>query len=164
MYLTLGSGIPDAVFKRVFGTDFFMMLVICATLDCANKDMDDPESSITSKVECPMFPITAVCILVVATTTVCVGLSLNRDADCPSGTSLSHFPTASSWQQCGLACHRCNTYTLCFYLDNIIVCDPTAYSSNTVAGSYHSSGLPSVLPLVLSILEFGILVLNFRSV
>ena len=115
-------------------------------------------------VKCLMFPIiTAVCILVVATTTVCVGLSLNRDADCPSGTSLSRFPTASSWQQCGLACHRCNTYALCFCLDNIAVRGPAAYSSNTVAGSYHSSGLPSVLPLVLSILEFGILVLKLQK-
>ena len=77
-----------------------MMLVIFAALDCANKDMDEPESSITSKVEYPMFPIiTAVCILVVATTTtVYVGLSLNRDANCPSGTSLSRFLTTSSWQ------------------------------------------------------------------
>jgi len=68
MYLTVGSGTPDAVFNRILGTGFSMMLVICATLDCANKDINEPESSIISKVECPIFPIiTAVCILVVAT-------------------------------------------------------------------------------------------------
>jgi len=113
MYLTVGSGTPDAVFNRILRTGFSMMLVICATLYCANKDIDELESSIISKVECPISPIiTAVCILVVATTTVCVGLSLNRDVDCPPGTPPSCFPTASSWQQCGLACHRCNTYAL----------------------------------------------------
>ena len=100
MYLTVGSGIPDAVFKRIFGTDFSMMLVICATLDCANKDMDEPESSITSKVECPMFPIvTAVCILVVANTTVCVcGCHLIGMLIAPQGHPLlvSRLPAVGS--------------------------------------------------------------------
>ena len=53
MHLTVGSGTPDSVLNRILGTGFSMMLVICATPDCANKDMEEPESSITSKVECP---------------------------------------------------------------------------------------------------------------
>ena len=98
IYLTVGSGTPDADFKKILGTGFSTMLVICATLDCANKSMDDPESSITFKVECPMFPIiTAICILVVAITILCVRLSLNKYADYPPRTSPSHLPTASSW-------------------------------------------------------------------
>ena len=52
------------------------------------------------------------------------------------------------------------TPTLSACLNNITVCSPAAYSSNTVAGSYHSSGLP---PVVLSILEFGILVLKLQK-
>jgi len=41
--------------------------------------------------------------VVVATTTALVGLILTRDIGCPPETSPSHFLTASSWQQCGLA-------------------------------------------------------------
>ena len=99
MYLTVGSGTPDAVFNKILGIGFSMMLVICGILDCANKDMDEPESSITSKVECPIFPIiTVVCNLVVATTTVCVGLSLSRDVGCPQGhpSLVSRLPAIGS--------------------------------------------------------------------
>ena len=49
MYRTVGSGTPDAVFNRISGTGLSMMLVICKTLDCAIKDLVEPESSITSK-------------------------------------------------------------------------------------------------------------------
>ena len=48
MYLTVGSGTPDAVLNKILGTGFSMILVIFTTLDCANKDMEEPESSITS--------------------------------------------------------------------------------------------------------------------
>ena len=66
MYLAVESVTP-------LGTGFSIMLVFCVALDYVNKDMEELESSITSKIECPIFPIiTAICILVVNTTTVCV--------------------------------------------------------------------------------------------
>ena len=42
---------PDAVLNSTFGTGFSMILVICATLACASNDIDDPESSITSRLK-----------------------------------------------------------------------------------------------------------------
>ncbi len=42
------SGAPDTVFKDSCGIDFVTIQYICMILFCANKDMDDPESSITS--------------------------------------------------------------------------------------------------------------------
>jgi len=78
VYFTVGSGTHDAIFNRISETG---ISVICATLDCCNKDVEELESSITSKIEYPIFPkITAVCILVVATANVCVGLLLIRDS------------------------------------------------------------------------------------
>ena len=40
---------PEAVFSNTFGIGFSMGLVIFATLACVNRDMDAPESSITSR-------------------------------------------------------------------------------------------------------------------
>ena len=50
MHLVLGSDTPDAAFKKILklGTGFSTMLAICVMLDCANKDMHESESSITS--------------------------------------------------------------------------------------------------------------------
>ena len=84
-----------------------MVLVIFATLACTNRDTDASESSITSRLRWPTLPIiTAVCIFVVATTMMSVGLFLTWDAYCPSSASQSCFPIASSLQWYDLACHN----------------------------------------------------------
>ena len=88
---------PEAVLKSTFGIGLSVVLVIFATLACDNRDIDVPESSITSRLRCPILPIiTAACILVVATTMMSVGLLIIGDAHCPSGASQIHFPTSSN--------------------------------------------------------------------
>ena len=89
IYHTVGSCTPDAVFN---GTGLSMMLVICKTLDCANKDMVEPESSITSKGRVSNIAHNHSCLYLSGSyyycTGVCVGLLLIRDVGCPQGHPL----------------------------------------------------------------------------
>ena len=79
---------------------------------CAISDIEEPESSITSTLLPPTFPvIIAAWSLVVATLIVCWGLLIAGDACCPSQASLCHFP-ASTGELCDHTFHTQNIGSL----------------------------------------------------